>query len=256
MHLLRTELSQKGALQIHRYTHGIMLLGGYRFNPIHEGMQYLFESKWICMQDLSHEQLKIVFSHHIKDELCVPLILCKNTTNMKRKATEMVEIVGNYEYVNSYPLQNESCVKWENCRKNDLVWAARKKDGFRLFSATIIDVNPGCAESVELMWTDSTQTDLLVNVCYIFPRYWVYNSRIRKGKPLHYDKVAEWLFKNSNHCPPSDSNFCVVFMHLKCLPSQTSWHNNKSNLSFKIMSRKHQDEYSWTCVGITWAKQP
>jgi len=111
MHLFRTELSQKGALQIHRYTHGIMLLGGYRFNTIHEGMQYLFESKWICMQDLSHEQLKIVFSHHIKDELCVPLILCKNTTNMKRKATEMVEIVGNYEYVNSYPLQNESCVK-------------------------------------------------------------------------------------------------------------------------------------------------
>jgi hypothetical protein len=120
---------------------------------------------------------------------------------------EMIEIVGTCEYVNSCPLQNESCVKQEDCRKNDLVWAARENDGFRLFSATIIDVNPGCAETVELMWTDSTQTDLLVNVCYVFPRYRMYNRSILNDKPLHYDKVSEWLFKNSNHCPPLDCNF-------------------------------------------------
>jgi hypothetical protein len=184
-----------------------MLLGGYRLNPINGEMQYLFVGNWTCTKDLSPQQLKMVLSHHMKDELFVASTILNNATTMKRKMYEIVEIDGNYEYVNNYPLQNVLNVTREDCRKNDLVWAAREKDGFRLFSATIHDADPACPESLELKWTDLTKTDLLVNVCYIFPRYRVYNRRIRKTNTLNHDKVEEWLLKIAEYCPPSNCNF-------------------------------------------------
>ena len=119
---------------------------------------------------------------------------------MKRKSNEIVEIVDDCNYINCYLSTNEPCIVRDNCKKDDLVWAARKTDGFQFFPATIYDVNPADPETVHLTWTDLTQNDLFVNVRYVFPRVRVYH-------PDNFDKVEEWLLKTSNYSPPSNCNF-------------------------------------------------
>jgi len=126
---------------------------------------------------------------------------------MKRKTSEIIDIVGDCQYLNCHLLKKEQCIVRDNCKKDDLVWAARKTDGFRVFSATIYDVNPAYPESVELRWTDLTQNDLFVNVCYVFPRVRVYYQTIQSANPHAFDKVEEWLLKISNYSFPSDCTF-------------------------------------------------
>jgi len=110
---------------------------------------------------------------------------------MKRKSNEIVEIVDDCNYINCYLSTNEPCIVRDNCKKDDLVWAARKTDGFQFFPATIYDVNPADPETVHLTWTDLTQNDLFVNVRYTH----------------NFDRVEEWLLNTSNYYPPPDRTF-------------------------------------------------
>ena len=126
---------------------------------------------------------------------------------MKRKISGFFETVGNCEYINDCMLNNEPCTVRHNFKKGDLVWAARKTDGFQFFPAITCDVNPAYPEYVQLTWTDLTQSDIFVKARYVFPRVRVYHRTIRYPKPYKCDKVEEWLLKTSNYLPPSDRTF-------------------------------------------------